>query len=144
MPDFLSRAWHFTDVQIVAHSNSYFPQPVPWQICNRLKPMNLSLILALSKKQCGAMEVLLPTPPERLPIGRSGVTSVLVTKLTPSSKISQISSHTCKSLQPDTETVDISQVVDPSGLKQFLTPSFPSHRNSRRWGPTTPGKRCTD
>ena len=48
--DFLSRAWHLTDVQIVAHFNSHFPKPVPWQICNLRKPINSSLILALSKK----------------------------------------------------------------------------------------------
>ena len=80
---------------------------------------------------------------ERLPIGRSDVTSALVTTLTPSSEISQIPPHTYKSLRPDTETVDFLQVVDPSGLKQFLTPSFPLHRNSRGWGPTVPGKRRT-
>ena len=56
-------------------------------------------------KKC-AMQLLLPTPHERLLIGWSGVTSTLVTKLTPSSKISQIPSHTCKSLQPDTEMVE--------------------------------------
>ena len=125
---FLSRRGEAFLVQIVAHFNSPFPQPVPWQICNLRKPMNSSLILALSKKQC-AMQLLLPTPHERLLIGRSGVTSALVTKLIPSSEISQIPFPTCKSLRPDTETVDFPQVVDPSGLKWFLTPFFLLHRN---------------
>ena len=77
------------------------------------------------------MQLLLPTSPKRLPIGHSGVTSLLVTTLTPSSEISQIPCHTCKSLQPDTETADFPQVVDLSGLKQFLMPSFPLHRFTR-------------
>ena len=50
MADFLSRAWNLADVQIVAHFNSHFPQPVPWKICHLRKPINSSLILALSKK----------------------------------------------------------------------------------------------
>ena len=101
--------------------------------------MNLSLILALSKKQC-QMQLLLPTPPKRLPIGSSGVPSVLITTSIPTSKISQIPSPTCKSLRPDTETVEFFQVADLSGLKRFLTPSFPLHRNSHGWGPKIPGK----
>ena len=52
MADFLSRAWHPIEVQIVAHFNSHFPQPEPWKICHLRRPVNLSLILALSKKQC--------------------------------------------------------------------------------------------
>ena len=50
MTDLLYRAWHLTDDQIVAHFNSNFPQPKPWKLCLLRKPMNLSLILALSKK----------------------------------------------------------------------------------------------
>ena len=52
MAGFLSRVWHSTDVQIVTHFNSHFPQPEPWKICHLRKPMNSSLILGLSKKQC--------------------------------------------------------------------------------------------
>ena len=143
MADFLLRAWHLTDVQIVAHFNSFFPQPVPWQICPLHKPMNSSLILALLKKRC-ATQLLLPTPQERLPMGQSSVISALVTKLTPSSEISPIPSHTCKSLQQDTETADFPQVVDPSGLKRCLMPSFLLHRNSHRWGPRTLGRQHTE
>ena len=127
MADCLSRAWHLTVVQIVAHFNTHFPQPVPWQLCSLRKPMNSSLILALLKKQC-AMQLLWTMPPERLPIGRSGVPFAKVTTSIPSSEISQIPSPTCKSLLPDTETVEFPQVANPSGLKQFLTPSFPWDR----------------
>ena len=123
MVDFLLRAWHLTEVQIVAHFNSHFLQPVPWQICNLCKQMNSSLILALSKKRC-VMQSLLPTPPGRLPIELSGVPFAMVTTSIPSFGISKILSPTCKSLRPDTETVEFPQVVDPLGLKQFLTPSF--------------------
>ena len=52
MVDFLSQAWYLTVVQIVAHFNPHFSQPVPWQKYHLRKPMNSSLILTLSKKRC--------------------------------------------------------------------------------------------
>ena len=66
MADILSRAWHLTNIQIVPHFNSHFPQLVHWQICHMRKPMTLSLILALSKKRC-AMQLLLRQ--EDFPLG---------------------------------------------------------------------------
>ena len=94
----------------------------------------------LSKKRC-AMRLLEPTPPERLPIGRSGVLSALTTTSTLSSEISLIPSLTCKSLRRVTETEEYHQVENPSDLKGFLPPSFPCHRNPRGRGPRIPEKR---
>ena len=140
MVDFLSRAWHLTDDKTIAHFNSNFPQPKPWRLCLLCKPMNLSLILALSSKQC-PMLLLLHTPPVRLHIGSSGVHSALLTTSTPFSKLSLTESPTCRSSLPDKEMVEFLPVADSLRLKQFLTPSFPLHRNSHGWGLRTPRKR---
>ena len=71
----------------------------------------------------------LATPPERMPIGISGMDSAMLTASISSSATLLTASLIYKSLLNNTETDKLHPVVDVFGLKQFLTPSFPSHRN---------------
>ena len=96
--------------------------------------MNLSLILALSRRQCAILSLFL-TPPEIIPIEPSRMNFAMLPASIPSSKTPLVQSPTCKFLPKDTKIDRLPPVVNAFRLKRFLKPSFPSHRNVRGWGP---------
>ena len=90
MVSFLSHAWHLTDNQILDHFNAIFLKKDSWQLCSLRLPMDLSLVLALSKN--GVKQRLIYIRKERLPILKSGTYSVLLTAPTASYNTQKIPS----------------------------------------------------
>ncbi|GKZ00083.1 hypothetical protein MPSEU_000961700 [Mayamaea pseudoterrestris] len=136
MADKASRLWHLSDSELLTYFNTHYPQPLPWQLYQPRPEMLSTMITALSKTR-SVPESFLQEPPPRTSIGPHGVTSVLNTISTLSSKPWMTQSQLSKSGQPVTAMADSPPAVNPSALQQWRTPSVRWARRSPAWGPTT-------
>ena len=136
MADDCSRLWDLTDSQLVAHFNTTYPQPQPWQLVTLRPEMTSSIISALQKQRPG-LDSLLNDPPTRTPIGASG--KPLYPPLTGSTLTSTASNHTStylfsKFLPRKFDSEDLRPAANLSDLNVYRTTYGPSPRRSV-WGP---------
>jgi hypothetical protein len=137
MADDASRLWHLSDQHLLTHFNTMYPQHQSWHIYQPRPEMHSAVISALHKKR-SAPASFFNEPKHQTPIGITGWTSATHCKSTHFSKTSRTQSYFSKSTSNDTEQVKSRPVLASlSDLVRWKTPSMPSARRSRHWGPAT-------
>jgi hypothetical protein len=138
MSDDASRLFALSDVNLLTHFNTVYPQMNSWRLVHPTKEMLSSVTSALRRKRVEPASFLhVPTPTTKL--GSSGPSSVETSTLTPGSLMWGTRSCSYKSLGsgivPDTSH----PVRDLSSLAQWKEPCVQWGRLSPAWGPQTLG-----
>jgi hypothetical protein len=136
MADDASRLWNLSNSQLLAHFEQHYPQSQPWQLRTLRPPMHSALTSALLRMRV-APELALNVPTHTMVPGPSGLPSVAPSTSTPFWRLSQMQSHTYKSLHSATAMAALPKMVSPSDLEQWRTPFVPLARRWPAWGPRT-------
>lgn len=136
MADDASRLWHLSDLDLLTHFNSTFPQAQPWLLCHLRPEMHSALTMALQCKRSLPALFLPEHVPATLP-GFSGNLTVPSTKSTPFSPMWSTPYPSSKSLPNVTAPGPLPPIKNLSSLAPWKRHSAPSPRRSPAWGPQT-------
>ena len=135
LADKASRCFEWLDNQLLAHFNTYYPQPRPWQLFHLQPDMHSALTFCLHKKRLNP--ALWPSnllPP--ISIGDAGWSSVPCTPWIPMTPPQSLYC-THKSLEGES-VMDTSQpAISLHNLAQFLMPYKLWARRTNGWRPQT-------
>jgi hypothetical protein len=139
MSDDCSRLWYFTDVQLLAHFNSSFPQNQPWRLCPLREQMCCSLISALLLTK-SAPASLLNVPRQWKTIGTDGMGSDWSSASTATCGARKSMSLSSKYLAIEIAMADLRPVTTPSEFTRWRCSradvhqiGVPWHSETRLW-----------
>ena len=132
MADDLSRLWHLTDDEILAHFQLHYPQTLPWTHCHLRSPMSSALNSALLKSRLPAESLQSALDHETLP-SRSGPSFVNNLAKMPTYTTTATRPRGCSSMPAASVPGDLPSAVNRSDLEQWRKRSLPSRRRTPYW-----------
>ena len=134
--DDLSRLWHLTDSQLLAHLNSLYPQKQPWRIVNLRPEMLASVTTALRASR--PQPQLHPSDPKtKTVIGASGLTSAAPLAC-PRTHHPSRTSHLFSRCSPcDCDRENLHPAKNLSDPSEWRTSHAQLERRWPTWGPRT-------
>jgi hypothetical protein len=138
MADDASRLFNLSDVSLLTHFNTMYPQMRSWRLVHPTTEMLSSVTSALRRKRAAPASFLQEPTPTTKP-GLSGLSSVKTSMWIPGSLEWGIRSCSYKSLGSGTVPDTSHPVTDLSSLAQWKEPCVQWGRLSPAWGPLTLG-----
>ena len=134
--DDLSRLWHLTDSQSLAHLNSLCPQKQPWRIVH-LRPEMLASVTTALCASCPQPHLCLNDPKTKTVIGASGLTSVAPLACPRTHHPSRTSCLFSRCLPCDCDRENLHPAKKLSDLSKWRTSHAQLERRWPTWGPRT-------
>jgi hypothetical protein len=136
MADEASRLWNLSDNELLTHFNAVYPQDRSWQLYQPRPEILSAVICALHRKRSQPASFL-DVPKLPTTIGSNGRNFANRSTWIRSSKAFRTRLPSSKCTSNATELAPLRPVANLSGLEQWRTPSVPSARRLRHWGPRT-------
>jgi hypothetical protein len=132
MADDLSRLWHLTDSEILAHFELHYPQTLPWKKCHLRSPMSSAVNSALLKSRLPAASLQSALDHATLP-SRSGPSFVNNLAKMPTYTTNATPPLGSFSTQAASAPADLPSAVNRSDLEQWRKKSLPLRRRTPYW-----------
>ena len=137
MADDASRLTTLTDIALLRHFNSRYPQTRSWQLLTAPLPTASAVTSCLHNKQWPTACITAGLPPAP-PTGTPGSTSATSSGWIPPSHTSPTQSRSSRSSPSGTERVFVAPPNNPCDLGPWRMPSGVWGKRSAVWGPRTP------